>query len=46
MKRAAEFDVDQPLTETDPQQLNALLLPGGSLNPDTLRVQPRAGISA
>ena len=39
-EKAAEFDVDQTLTEADRQQLDALLLPGGYA--DTLRVQHRA----
>lgn len=30
-------DVDQIVADADPDQFNALLLPGGVLNPDTLR---------
>lgn len=40
--KAAQFDVDKSLAEAEPQQFDALLLPGGALNADTLRVQPRA----
>jgi protease I len=35
-------DVDQELAEADPQQYDALLLPGGVMNPDALRMQPEA----
>ncbi|MBV9339724.1 MAG: type 1 glutamine amidotransferase [Acidobacteria bacterium] len=41
-EKAAEFDVDRTLGEADPQQFDGLMLPGGGLNADTLRVQPRA----
>jgi protease I len=34
--------VDVPLDEADPLRFDALLLPGGVLNPDTLRTQPKA----
>ena len=36
------FKVDRTLTQADPSQFDAVLLPGGALNADTLRVQPRA----
>lgn len=37
-----EFPVDEPLDEAHPQNYNALLLPGGVMNPDKLRMQPKA----
>jgi protease I len=37
-----EFPVDVPLTRAQPQNYDALLLPGGVMNPDSLRMQPRA----
>ena len=37
-----EFPVDVPLTRAQPQNYDALLLPGGVMNPDRLRMQPRA----
>lgn len=40
--QADQFKVDAPLNEADPAKFDALLLPGGALNADTLRVQPRA----
>ncbi len=40
--KAAEFRVDMSLAQADPSQFDAVLLPGGALNADTLRVQPRA----
>ena len=36
------FPVDLPLAAADPNQYDALLLPGGVLNPDTLRTEPKA----
>jgi len=35
-------EVDQILTDADPQQFDALLLPGGVQNPDKLRTLPEA----
>jgi protease I len=35
-------EVDQPLDEANPDDYDALLLPGGVMNPDALRVQPKA----
>lgn len=32
-----EFDVDMPLEDADPARYDALLLPGGVMNPDKLR---------
>lgn len=37
-----EFNVDIPLDETKPDEYDALLLPGGSINPDILRTNPKA----
>jgi protease I len=34
--------VDVPLDRAQPQDFDALLLPGGVINPDTLRMQPAA----
>ena len=35
-------EVDQVLTNADPAEFDALLLPGGVMNPDKLRAQPEA----
>ncbi len=37
-----ELRVDVPLDEADPDNFDALLLPGGVMNPDHLRWMPRA----
>jgi protease I len=37
-----EFDVDLPLDQARPEEFDALLLPGGQMNPDNLRINPRA----
>jgi protease I len=37
-----EFDVDVPLNEAKPQDYDALVLPGGVLNPDQLRMNENA----
>lgn len=37
-----ELTVDVPLDKAYPQDFDALLLPGGVINPDTLRIIPRA----
>jgi protease I len=34
--------VDVPLDKTRPENFDALLLPGGVINPDTLRMDPKA----
>ncbi|MBV9344442.1 MAG: type 1 glutamine amidotransferase [Gammaproteobacteria bacterium] len=34
--------VDQSLTDADPKDYDALLLPGGVMNPDKLRMEPKA----
>lgn len=40
--RGDEFDVDVPLSEADADDFDALMLPGGLMNPDTLRSTPEA----
>ncbi len=42
VKWGDEFDVDAPLAEADPAQYDALLLPGGVMNPDKLRRNKQA----
>lgn len=37
-----EVPVDEALEEADPKDYDALLLPGGVINPDALRIQPKA----
>lgn len=37
-----EFDVDVPLNQANVDDYDALLLPGGVMNPDKLRLDPRA----
>jgi protease I len=37
-----EYRVDRPLAEASPDEYDALLLPGGVLNPDKLRMDERA----
>lgn len=37
-----EFPVDVELDKADPQEFDALMLPGGVMNPDKLRMQPKA----
>ena len=37
-----KFEVDVALNDAQAEQYDALLLPGGVLNPDKLRLQPRA----
>jgi len=41
MDKSDHFSVDKTLAEADPEQFDAALLPGGALNADTLRVNPR-----
>jgi protease I len=38
----AEVAVDQDLDAADPDEFDALVLPGGVMNPDSLRMQPKA----
>jgi protease I len=40
--RGDEVAVDVPLSRARPQDFDALLLPGGVMNPDTLRMLPEA----
>ena len=40
--KADTFKVNSTLANADPSKFDAVLLPGGALNADTLRVQPRA----
>jgi protease I len=40
--RGHSFEVDCPLAEADPDDFDALFLPGGALNPDALRLVPEA----
>ena len=37
-----EVEVDQPLRTADPKKYHALMLPGGVMNPDALRMNPAA----
>jgi protease I len=37
-----EFPVDQQLDKAKPEEFDALLLPGGVMNPDKLRMEPKA----
>ena len=39
---ADKFKIDRPLAEADASDYDALLLPGGVVNPDQLRVNPQA----
>jgi protease I len=41
-KWGKEFPVDVHLEDADPSRYDALLLPGGVMNPDKLRMNPRA----
>ena len=41
-EKSAKYDVDLVLAEADPADYDALLLPGGALNADKLRVEKRA----
>lgn len=40
--KADYFSIDVPLDQANPQEYDALLLPGGVANPDQLRMQPKA----
>ena len=40
--KADRFPVDVPLDSADPDQFDALLLPGGVVSPDQLRMLPKA----
>jgi protease I len=39
---SSDYPVDQPLSDASPNDYDALLLPGGVINPDTLRIIPEA----
>jgi protease I len=39
---AGTFSVDKLVTDASPDDYDALLLPGGTVNPDQLRINPRA----
>lgn len=41
-QKADKIDVDQTLDRADPNEFDAVLLPGGALNADALRVEKRA----
>jgi protease I len=40
--KASKIPVDAPLKEVDPDDLDGLVLPGGVINPDALRLVPEA----
>lgn len=40
--KASQYDVDQTLDQVRADRFDAVLLPGGAMNADTLRVHPRA----
>ena len=42
MEKGDQFDVDMTLDDADPESFDALLIPGGLPNPDTLRSTPEA----
>jgi protease I len=42
MEKAEQIPVDATLDQADPETFDAVLLPGGAVNADHLRVQPRA----
>lgn len=41
-KKADEFQVDLTLDKADAEQFDAVLLPGGAMNADALRMEPKA----
>ena len=41
-EKSDKFSVDVPLNSADPSKYDALLLPGGVVNPDMLRTLPKA----
>lgn len=41
-EKSAQFDVDKTVDQADPEQFDAVLLPGGALNADALRVDKAA----
>jgi len=40
--KGSKIAVDEPLQQADPDEFDALLLPGGVINPDALRLVPQA----
>jgi protease I len=42
LDKADAFRVDQPLVKAEPDEYDALVLPGGVANPDLLRTKPEA----
>lgn len=42
VKWGDEFDVDVPLGQAKPDEYDAVVLPGGQMNPDKLRIMPEA----
>jgi protease I len=42
LDKGDKFDVDQTLDEARPENFDALMIPGGLANPDTLRSTPKA----
>ncbi|KTC85059.1 type 1 glutamine amidotransferase domain-containing protein [Legionella brunensis] len=42
LEKGDNFSVDIPLDEANPEDFDALLLPGGVINPDRLRLFPKA----
>jgi deglycase len=41
-EKDTQFDVDGTLDEANPEDFDAVLLPGGALNADALRIEPKA----
>jgi len=41
-KKTQKVKVDQSLSEANPEQFDAVLLPGGAMNADALRMEPKA----
>ncbi len=41
-QKASKFDVEMALDKANPDDFDAVLLPGGALNADALRVEPKA----
>jgi protease I len=41
-QKTQKVKVDQTLTDADPEQFDAVLLPGGAMNADALRMEPLA----
>ncbi len=41
-EKGDQFDVDIPLDDANPEEFDALMIPGGLMNPDTLRSTPAA----